>query len=171
MAAVMGRTEIEIKKVENTEANVPSDPLARLMYYFNCVCSCVEPDDDYTIRRLRDYQYYFYLTKEEEAQLIVLCLALSPDDLVGKIFNEVESSKRGNLFYEMSAVKTDVIITESILIGGQRKRVQSMMAFTTEWKNYCYTEPLEILNKPPPPEPTYYIPDSPPRESSSCTIV
>ena len=73
MALVAGRTQIEIKKT-GTTVTVPDNPKAKLMYYFDCVCSCVEPDsDDSSIRRLRNYVYrnYSSLSNEEEAQLLI----------------------------------------------------------------------------------------------------
>ena len=47
MAAVIGSTQIHVKKT-GTAATIPDNHIARLMYYFNCVCCCVEADDDYT---------------------------------------------------------------------------------------------------------------------------
>ncbi len=78
MAAVFDRMQIGIKKT-GTTVTIPDNPIARLMYYFNCTCSCTEIDDDASIRRLRNYSNYFSLTNDEEAKLIILCLALSPD--------------------------------------------------------------------------------------------
>ena len=179
MAAVMGRTQIQIKDVGRS-VSVPSDPIARLMYYFDCVCSCVEPDSDYTLRRLRDYQNYFRLTSEEEAQLIVLCLALSPDNLIGSIFHPVnDCGSSTNKFVEISAVKTDLLVTNSLLIGGQQKKVQSVMFFEKRWMENNFIEPLKAVQRrlnPPPqrriePPPRRYSPPARRRESSSCTIL
>ena len=86
LAAHMGRLQISVKDT-TVKATVPDDPIARLMYYFNCVCTCVEPDSSDTIKRLRDYDNYHRLTSEERAQLLVLVLALSPDKLIGTIFH------------------------------------------------------------------------------------
>ncbi|XP_019854518.1 PREDICTED: uncharacterized protein LOC109583549 [Amphimedon queenslandica] len=179
MAAIMGRTQVQIKNV-GSSASVPNDPIAKLMYYFHCVCGCVEPDDDYTIRRLRDYENYHRLTSEEEAQLIVLCLALSPDNLIGSIFHPVnDCGSSTNKFVEISAVKTDLLVTNSLLIGGQQKKVQKVMFFEKRWMEDSFIEPLQAvqrrLNRPAQrriePLPHHYSPPAPPRESSSCTIL
>ena len=141
MALVAGRTHIEIKKT-GTACTVAENPKAKLMYYFNCVCNCVEPDSDANIRRLRDYHNYWSLSNEEEAQLLILCLALSPDKLVDSIFFHNEDIDRDNQFYEVSAVNTKLIIAESLLIGGQQRRVQSIMMFKKRWIENSYVDPL-----------------------------
>jgi len=64
----MGRTQIGIRKTGQT-TTVPGNPKAKLMYYLNCVLSCVDDDNDSDIRRLRDYQNYGRLTDEEEAKM------------------------------------------------------------------------------------------------------
>ena len=166
MAAVMGRTEIEIKDT-TYKVTVPGDPIAKLMYYFDCICTCIEPDDDYTIRRLRDYKNYSRLTSEEEAKLIAMCLGLSPDKLVGSIFhpaNDGDCGSFSNKFVKISAVQTDVLVTNSLLIGGQQKKVQKIMFFEKRWMETNFIEPLKAVQRrlnPPPRR----------RESSSCTIL
>ncbi len=62
------------------------------MYYFKCICSCTEIDDDASIRRLQNYSNYLSLMNDEEAKLLILCLALSPDKLIGSIFIRDEDS-------------------------------------------------------------------------------
>ena len=99
MAAVFGRTEVQLKKTGGP-TTVPNS--LSLMYYFDCVCSCVEAESDASIRRLRNYkENYSYLSSEEEAKLLILCLALSPDKLIGSIFFPAEDSAfdRGNAFF------------------------------------------------------------------------
>ena len=134
MAAVMGRTQIQIKKT-GTTVTVPNTPIAKLMYYFNCVCSCVEANDDFTTRRLRNYRSnYSNLSNEEEAQLLLLCLALSPDKLTGTIFFPAEDLDGfNNQFFEVSAVSTKLVVAQSLLIGGQQKKVQKIMMFKMCW--------------------------------------
>ena len=121
MAAVLRRTQIEIKDT-SVKTSVPNNPTARLMYYLNSVLTCVEADKDSTMRRLTDYENnYSSLTNEEEAMLLILCLALSPDKLVGSIFFPVADLGGSiNKFFEVKAVSTKLVVSESILIGGQQ---------------------------------------------------
>ena len=135
---------MEIKKTGVT-CTVPDNPKAKLMYYFNCVCSCVEPGNDSTIRRLRDYNNYWSLSNEEEAQLLTLCLALSHDKLCGSVFFPAEDLDSANEFYEVSAVSTRLVVAESLLIGGQQKKVQSIMMFKKSWIEYYYINPITSI--------------------------
>ena len=120
------------------------------MYYFNCVCSCIEADDDYTTRRLRDYKNYSSLSSQEEAQLLILCLALSPDKLVGSIFfpaSDDELDGCSNEFYELSAVSTRVIVSQSLLVGGQQKKVRKIMKFKKSWIENNFINPLRSIER------------------------
>ena len=171
MAAVMGRTEIGIKKTGQT-CTVPNNPKAKLMYYFNCICSCVDADNDSTIRRLRDYNNYWSLTNEEEAQLLILCLALSPDKLIGTIlFPAQDLDGTSNEFFEVSAVSTKLVVAESLLIGGQQKRVHTIMMFKKSWIEKNYIQPLQSYDRgrraalPSPRPPARQ------RSNSSCNIL
>ncbi len=142
MAVMLGKTEIGIKKI-GTTATVPNSPVAKLMYYFHCVCYCVEAEEDYETRRLRDYTNYQRLTSEEEAKLLVLCLALSPDKLIGTIFIPSDDIPSSNEFFELSSVSTQMVVTDSLLIGGQRKKVQKIMMLKMSWLENYYLEPLK----------------------------
>ena len=163
MAAMMERAQLQIKDTTR-RVTVPNDPIAKLMYYFDCICICVESDDDYTIRRLRGYQNYQRLNSDERAQLIALCLALNPDKLKGAIFHPSnDCGSFSNRFVELSAVKTNIIVTDSLLIGGHQKKVQKIMFFEDRWLNSYYYNPLEQLQRA----------RSPPRQRSndSCAIL
>ena len=146
MAAVFDRTQIGIKKIGST-TTVPDNPIARLMYYFDCVCSCTDADDDASIRRLRNYRNYLDLTNDEEAKLFILCLALSPDKLIGSIFFPDEDIDGGNKFYELSAVNTKLVVSESVMVGGQQKRVHKIMKFKKIWIERNYLEPLQSFQQ------------------------
>ena len=142
MAAMLGRTEIGIKKF-GTSCTVPNTPVARMSYYFNCVCACIEADEDSEIRRLRNWENYTSLSDEEEAKLFVLCLALSPDKLIGAVFIPSEDIDSGNEFFELSAVNTRMVVTDSLVVGGQRKRVRKIMMFKKSWLEYNYLNPMK----------------------------
>ena len=149
------------------------------MYYFDCICSCVEADNDGTIRRLRNYQYYSSLSSQEEAQLLILCLALSPDKLIGSIFlpasDDEDFDGCTNEFYELSAVSTRVLVSESLMVGGQQKKVRKIMKFKKAWVENNYINPLRAIERgqtqrPALPSPPRRRPP-PQRSNDSCTIL
>ena len=147
MAAVFGRTEVQMKKTGGP-TTIPNSPRAKLMYYFNCVCCCVEAESDASIDRLRNYkENYSRLSNEEEAKLVVLCLALSPDKLTGSVFFPAEDSAfdRDNAFFELSAVTTKLVVAESVMIGGQQRRVRKIMMFKKSWIENNYLEPMRSI--------------------------
>ena len=184
MAAVIGSTQIHVKKT-GTATTVPDNPIARLMYYFNCVCCCVEADDDYTTRRLRDYKNYSSLSSQEEAQLLILCLALSPDKLIGSIFlpasDDEDFNGCTNEFYELSAVSTRVLVSESLLVGGQQKKVRKIMKFKKAWIEQNFINPLRSIergqsrpaasSRPALPSPPRRRPPPQRSNNNSCTIL
>ena len=149
MAAVIGSTQIHVKKTSSS-CTVPDNPIAKLMYYFDCVCSCIEADDDYTTCRLRNYSNYSSLSSQEEAQLLILCLALSPDKLIGSIFipaSDDDLDGSSNAFYELSAVSTRVLVSESLMVGGQQKRVRKIMKFKKSWVETYYINALHAIER------------------------
>lgn len=156
-AAFLGKTEIQVKDT-STSVTVPNHPIARLMYYFDCVCSCVEPDSSYEIQRLRNYANYSRLSGEEELKLIVICLALSPDKLIGTIFIPGDCGSFSNKFLELSAVSTKMVVSESLIVGGQSRKIRKVMMCEKSWLEKNFIEPLQAIErsgkkpKPPPPK-------------------
>ena len=180
MAAVIGSTQIHLKKT-GSATTVPDNPIAKLMYYFNCICHCVEADDDNTTRRLGDYKNYYALSSEEEAQLLILCLALSPDKLIGSILfpasDDEDFNGRCNEFFELSAVSTRLLVSESLLVGGQQKKVRKIMKFKKSWIESYYLNPLRSIERGHRPSNSRAALPSPPRRqppqrsNSSCVIL
>ena len=170
MAAVLGKTEISVKDT-STSCTVPNNDIAKLMYYFKCVCSCIEPDDSDTIRRLKNYNNYASLSRDEEAQLLALCLALSPDKLIGSVLLPSEDcGGSSNKFLELSAVSTNLVVADSFVVGGQRKKIQKIMMFEKSWIENNYINPLKsIVQRRQAPA----IRQPPPRRQndSSCVIL
>ena len=161
MAAVIGSTQLRVKKI-GSSTTIPDNPTAKLMFYFNCVCTCIEADDDYITRRLQNYNNYSSLSSQEEAQLLILCLALSPNKLIGSIFLPASDNEdfggSTNRFYEliMSAVSTKVLVSQSLLVGGQQKKVRKIMKFKKSWIEKYYINPLRSIERRQRPAATSY---------------
>ena len=153
MAAVMGKTEIKVKVTGQT-VTVPSNDFAKLMYYFNCVCSCVEPENNSTVLRLKDYQNYASLSSDEKGKLLAICLTLSPDKLIGTVmFPSEDIGSSSNEFLELSAVSTTLIVAESLIVGGQQKKIKKIMLFKKSLMENNFIDPLRSIERsrrPPP---------------------
>ncbi len=164
MAAFMGATEISVKKTGQS-CTVPNDDFAKLMYYFNSVCSCIsDPDNSYTIRRLRDYENYSSLSSDEKGQLLTICLTLSPDKLIGTIFFPSDCGDSSNEFLEVSAVSTKLVVAESLVIGEKSKKIKKIMLFEKSWMERNFINPLRSIgtsHRPPPRR----------RQDNSCIIL
>ena len=52
MAAVLGRTEIGVRKTGQS-VTIPNDPKAKLMYYLDCICVVLDMRDQEGLVRLR----------------------------------------------------------------------------------------------------------------------
>ncbi|KAL4223670.1 hypothetical protein ACF0H5_017138 [Mactra antiquata] len=144
MAAVLGRTEVGIKEIGST-VTVPSNPKAKLMYYLNCMCAVLDLSNESNLSRLRAYSSYDSLTEEETDALIALCFLLSPTELIGKvIFPDAEMcGTSSNKFYEISAIRKNLLVSESIIIGGQQRHVTKIMAFKESWMTQNWIEPMQ----------------------------
>ena len=160
-------TEIGIRRAGRNTI-IPNNPKAKLMYYLDCVLFCVDDSDDSDLRRLRDYKHYWRLTDEEEAKVLVLCLALSPYTLIGTIFIPNDDLDKINQFFELSAVSTNLLVSESLLVGGQHMRVQKIMMFKKCWIESYYLNPL-LSYQGQRQRPA--IRSTPRRNSSSCIII
>ncbi|KAK3087998.1 hypothetical protein FSP39_013267 [Pinctada imbricata] len=146
MAIVANRAEIGLKDI-GTSVQVPDDPRAKLMFYLKSMCTVLDLDDP-NISRLIDYRNYL-LTAAEEAQLLLLCYALSPDELNGKCIFQDENGEmcgnRVNAFYELSAVQNRFLVTENILIGNQQRHVKKMMFYKMSFIQDYYLVPMIVL--------------------------
>ena len=149
MAALLERQQIGIKKTGGTVI-IPNSPVAKMMYYFDCVCHCVDTGKSFALRRLRGYQNYATLTEVDISSLLTLCLALSPDKLINKVFFENDKIEGRNKFFEISSISTKLVVSQSLLIGGQQQRVHKIMMFKKEWIELFYIQPIrEVLQRRP----------------------
>ena len=135
---------VGIKDTTRT-VTVPENPKAKLMYYLNCVATVIQLDNP-NLSRLKNYGSYNLLDDEEIDALLVLILLLSPDKLIGKVFFPSEDcGEHTNQFFELSSVTHMLAVTDSVLIGGESKRVAKIMFFERCWMEDNYFSPLRSL--------------------------
>ena len=146
MAALIEKQQIEVKNLKTEQAaRVPNSPVAKLMYYLDCVCQCVSTDAS-SMQRLRDYQSnYTKLTQREQATLLDLCTTLSPDKLIGKVFFRNEKMQERNQFLEISTVSMKLEVSQTLMIGGTQQTVKRVMMFKNEWMETYYVQPNKEL--------------------------
>ena len=140
--------EVGIKKM-GVSASIPSNDYARLMYYLNCILYCI-PNFDLP-KKYTNYGSYYHLTGDEEKEVVLLALLLSPDLLLNKIIFAVPNgspalSGRTNEFYEISethklgAVATN--LEDFVVIKGERVRVNKIMLMCENWLKDYYLNPI-----------------------------
>ena len=136
-------------KATGVSVSVPNNPRAKLMYYLSCVCNALQLDssDTMSISALKDYQNYYRLTEEEKKKLLVFCVMLSPDVLLNKVFfqNDRMCGDSSNEFYDIGTVASQLVVSNSIVIGGQRKNIRKIMTFKMSWLRNHYLEPIQAL--------------------------
>lgn len=143
MAAFLGNTEIGFKKT-GTVVTVANDPKAKLMYYLSCITTVLETEKSSDLQRLSDYRNFRNLSESDTDNLILLCVLVSPDELMNKcIFQDADlCGDYQNEFYELSAVSNRFVVTNSIMIGGQQKRIHKIMACKPAWLTENWIEPM-----------------------------
>ncbi|KAK3584696.1 hypothetical protein CHS0354_021369 [Potamilus streckersoni] len=134
-------------KNTTSKTTVPDNSTARLMYYLHCMCTVVDlTDTSPNLQRLRNYANY-YLTSDEKERLIILCLLLDPDVFINKCILQVDALCQNfdNEFYEITPVNNHLLVAGNVIVAGQNRRVNKIMAFKTEWIAKYYYTPLNAL--------------------------
>ena len=60
------------------------------------------------------------------------------------IFHNEELCGDSNKFFELSVAQNRLAVTDSILIGGQRRQVQKMMLFKLGWIDTYWGAPMKV---------------------------
>ncbi|XP_062619117.1 uncharacterized protein LOC134280693 [Saccostrea cucullata] len=148
MAFAIGNVRLQVKETGRT-VTIPNDPRAKLMYYLDCVCSALALDssDTQNIERLRDYQNYRYLNEEQKSELLILCAMISPDVLLNKVFfqNDEMCGDKSNNFYEIGTISNRMLVSRSIVIGGQTRNIRKIMTFKMDWLRNYYITPMQAI--------------------------
>jgi len=130
------------------KVKIPENNIARLMYYLDIVCDLIEYDER-NLDRLRNYNNYNNLTDTEIRLLYIVCAALEPDILIGKVmFEDEDGALCGtsiNRIYELSQVRNQLLVVNSIFIAGRNRSVKKVMAYRPEWLRIYYIRPMAAL--------------------------
>ncbi|CAF1422546.1 unnamed protein product [Didymodactylos carnosus] len=124
--------------------HVPDNCVANLMYYLNCVLDLIDYNDN-NLYKFCDYENYDDLSAQELRVLWVLCLTLSPDELIDKCMfqSNVLCGTSTNRFYELSQTQQlRLMVSSTIFIGGQARRVKKFMAYRQVWMVNNYIQPM-----------------------------
>ena len=70
MSATLGLNSLKIEEF-GSETFIPSNDIAKLMYYLSCVFAVIQYNED---SKFSDYEHYYNLSKEDEKAVIVLAL-------------------------------------------------------------------------------------------------
>lgn len=126
------------------EADVPEHPMAKLMYYAYCVYIMTRYDIP---EKLRDYENYYMLSKEDEDKVLILITALSPDLLISKKFMILDDglcTKFQNEFYEINDKSKNP--AKKISLGGKTIESYELMACKQKWIDKNYYEPKKLYS-------------------------
>ena len=170
--AAFNRFQVQLEKTGQS-VTVPNAPEARLMYYLNCMCNVIDMDNTPSMRRKRNYSQYYLLDDSELRELLILCVLLSPDELLNRcIFqNDGLCGDSNNEFYNVNAVNTTLVVANSVVVGGQRRQVQKIMVFKRVWMERNYFQPLGELNERLRRQRTAWSGSSNTNQSGTCIIL
>lgn len=88
--------------------------------------------------------FFFFFSSKKVIRLSVMVLRTSYDKILlfssSFLKDDAMCGNNSNNFLELSAVQNNLLLTESILVGGQRRTVRKIMAYKQQWflKNWYY---------------------------------
>ena len=128
------------------KVDIPEAPIAKLMYYLNCVNVVVQIEDIIT-SKLIDYQNYFILSSAERDLVFESAKILDPSKFINAgIFirtpNLVFSDNTGNQFYEITDETIGAHVSKEISIAGRSVKVLKLMACNDLWLDNYYFKPI-----------------------------
>lgn len=163
MALVLNRNRVGVENTSTT-VGVPENPLARLMYYLNCMCTVLSLQEP-NIMRLIDYDNFFDLADEEKVLLLLLCAKLNPVALTGQcLFHDEDvgsNAGRDNEFYNINAETMTFAASESVIVGEKRVAVKKIMFYNIAWLNRNYIEPMKFFLEDEEDEEPSYVQNRP----------
>ncbi|CAF0775026.1 unnamed protein product [Rotaria sordida] len=143
--AMIQNTNFDVKAF-GKNVTIPNADIAKIMYYIDCVCTVIDYNDR-EIQRYRNYSNWANMSDAEDRLIFILALALSPDELENKVFFNSPQlcPNSNNQFYEIGQIKNQLLIVQSLFIGGQQRNVKKIMAYKPAWMQTFYLQPMRNL--------------------------
>ncbi|KAL4216332.1 hypothetical protein ACF0H5_024059 [Mactra antiquata] len=147
-ALLVNKTDVGVEEY-GRDIVVADDMKARLMYYVHSICSVLDLSTIPNIERLKKYYRYNSLTDQEKLELYVLCDTLSPSLLNNKVIFQDDRlcGYDENKFLRLNVARHNLLISESIVLGGKRVAVKKIMAYKKTWLDWCYNIPIQELRR------------------------
>ncbi|CAF0784663.1 unnamed protein product [Adineta steineri] len=128
MAHIVERDGIELR-LSGQPCDVPKNDVARLMYYFSCICELVDYQGSCpNIERYCDYRSYRTMTDDDISVMLGLCHSFFGPGKFERAKILICNSKLckpgfANSFYEITQTKTamGVAVKPSVIIAGKNK--------------------------------------------------
>jgi len=144
---VAEKNDIAIEDV-GVAVTVPSNNIAKLMYYLSSLSSCLE---GFIPSQYTDYNNYLNLNNAQKTEVVALAVLLSPDILMDKVIFAVDMGNpilkgKTNTFLKITNAQTVMAaatnLRETIVIGEKSVQVASILVFTQSWFQKNYLDPL-----------------------------
>ena len=133
------------------KVDIPSAPIAKLMYYLDCVNAVVQIDD-ISNSKLIDYQNYFKLSSAEQKLVYEIAKLLDPSKFINAgVFIHtpqlIFSDNTDNEFIELKQETIGAHFNQEIMIAGKSVKLKKTMACNDRWLNCFYFKPMyEYIN-------------------------
>ena len=155
MEANLAMNKFRIRDTSET-VQVPSNDLAKLMYYLHCVYDVLKLED---LTPYMDYQYYNNLSDEKKSDIIYYSKLFNPNKmLLIKAFIQDDNIENNNIFLEITDETYGIHANEEFVIEGKVVRISKLMVYKSIWAINNYYFPLQRLTNPPSiPQPTRFF--------------
>ena len=129
----------------STNATVPNNDLAYLMYYLKCVFTVLKCNQ---FSNLTNYNNFANLSDSDINQLMKLIKLFNPELMIKiKVFVLNEELDRSNRFFKITNESMNFHANQEIVIGGIVTNFAEIMVYRSKWLIDVYYSPLNRLIK------------------------
>jgi hypothetical protein len=144
MEASLDYNRVKIIDV-TTDAYVPNNDIAYLMYYLKCVFTVLKCNQ---FSELTNYNNFANLSDSDINELMRLIKLFNPEIMIGlKVFVLKEDLDFCNRFYKITNETMNIHANEEIVIGGIATKYSKIMLYRSRWLIDAYYSPLNRLTK------------------------
>ena len=129
----------------STDATVPNNDLAYLMYYLKCVFTVLKCNQ---FSNLTNYNNFANLSDSDINQLMKLIKLFNPELMIKiKVFVLNEELDCSNRFFKITNESMNFHANQEIVIGGIVTNFSEIMVYRSKWLIDVYHSPLNRLTK------------------------